>query len=667
MSLANLFKVVHLAQNDQNGDIYFQNGWFVVRNRSPKETLDRIDSQERHRREEKLFNDAPWHKLPASRRGVQALKKHLGDLLCHRMQEAFPKMLADIQERRRSTSVMLESLGQSRSTIEQKRTYLTRISQRFNATAMAVLRGRYESIDGDYLKLRKQVRDANDNFMQELKSNGHRVPFVPLPTLQHLQNATAQALQGASHPTGSSPFSPPRASDHVSRSSGGSIFGNSGSVAVRSDIPTTVHHNFQPQFYMNEIEGIPVEVGYFQSILSIQPFVGFSVDELRLKDLVQVQQDSRINGYGTGNGISSTSKSTNLFANLNPNTSSFSSSSNSVGAANTTNSKPAFGTHGPRDHSTQPATSLFASQTNQSSTPSNSTGSNWGSVQKPQGQSSDRRASKLFNGFGKPDQHNAEIYCWIRDEIKANRGTELQGTLNPDILPMLFHQQTYKWGDIAEKHFRQVENHAVTVLNGILEGLVCDRITKQRIWPRILEAGNAGETAKLRILRERFQNIRSRHLQTSNVAFEEKVAQARYLRFQAALDRYRVSKMDLSDDSDDEFEFSVDIRDTAALFSELHMSNSRNLENEIHDTLKAYYEIARDDYTEYVTQHIVENFINDEDGPVLMFSPLYVASLSDKDIEELAMEDEGVVKQRMEQEVILKRLEHAERIALKYA
>ena len=109
------------------------------------------------------------------------------------------------------------------------------------------------------------------------------------------------------------------------------------------------------------------------------------------------------------------------------------------------------------------------------------------------------------------------------------------------------------------------------------------------------------------------------------------------------------------------------MRYTAALFAELHMSNSRNLENEIHDTLKAYYEIARDDFIEYVTQHIVESFMNSEDGPVLCFSPVYVAGLSDDDIEDLGMEDKTVARQRVDKEATLERLKHAERIALRYA
>ena len=165
-SPANWSQAVSLARNDPDGDIHLQNGWFVVRNRTP--TDGPIGPLERHVREKNLFNTAPWNTLPTSRLGVQALKKHLGDLLYVRMQAAFPKMLSDIQGRIRSTSLTLDSLGPARSTKEQKRAYLTKIAQRFNAIALGVLRGRYESIENNDLKLRKEIRDANDSFMQDL-------------------------------------------------------------------------------------------------------------------------------------------------------------------------------------------------------------------------------------------------------------------------------------------------------------------------------------------------------------------------------------------------------------------------------------------------------------------------------------------------------------------
>ncbi|KAL8783805.1 MAG: hypothetical protein Q9195_009272 [Heterodermia aff. obscurata] len=818
--------VVRLARNDRDGDIYFQHGWFVVRNRTPGEASDGIDSSERQLREEKLFNSVPWNTLPSSRRGVQALKKHLADLLYNRMQEAFPKMLADIQDRIKSTSTALGLLGSDRSSIEQKRTYLTKIAQRFNAIALGVLRGRYDMIEGDQLKLRKHVRDANDGFMRELKSSGHRVPFMTIPKLQLLEGKNSIGAQGTSLPTGSSFFSPPQNSGQATAGIGLG-FGKSGPINVGS-VPGTRGTAFQPQINLFHDEAPSV---HYQNISLMPPFRNFSSEELRLKDYVQDESTSNNSGnvFGapwnpapaTSNSAATTSAkgtsapgfsqyasnnqaSSSPFAQIlkdsNPNTVGFGASvlgnsgvgfgsttdggptTNSFGStlsekpagglfgsapgfgsaannksttsifASSSNDKPASGLFGSAatdafgsSPSEKPAGGLFGSAPNNKSTTNlfasssndKPAGGLFGSAatnafgsstsDKPAGglfgsapnnrsttgifgsSSSDKPAASLFKSspdtkptpslFGptpgqKPttptnpangptpgsrdtDPQDAEIYRWIRTEIQSNRGTELQGTLNAEILPTLFHQQAGKWGDIAEKHFASVVKFSLSVLNGILDNIECDRITRKRIRPLIYDASDAREEENLDSLLERFNNIRSRHLQTSNTSFERKVAQARYQRFQAALDRYRVLQQERNlfaagnaqapTPADANLQFVVDMRDTAQLFSELHMSNSRNLENEIHDTLKAYYEIARDDYIEYVTQHIVENFINSENGPVLMFSPLYVAGLSDEQIEDLAMEDEGVVKDRIEKEAALKRLKSAERIALRYA
>ena len=741
---------MRLARNDINGDIYFQHGWFVVRNRTPSEASDGIDSAERQLREEKLFDSVPWNTLPSSRRGVQALKKHLADLLYKKMQEAFPKMLADIQDRIKLTSTALASLGSDRASIEQKRTYLTRIAHRFNTIALDVLRGRYDLIEGDKMKLRKHVRDANDGFMRQLKLSGHRLPFVAIPELEYLEGPGGIGAQGTSQPTGSSLFPMPQTNGQAAGGIGGPSFGKSEPIKVGAENPGTRGATFKP--YIEQEGTISPVMAHYQSISFMPWLAKFSFEELRLKDYVQVQSTSNNSGnifgapwnpapttskpavttdangglatgfaqYASNNNAASSpfgqaSKDSkpntggsggSIFANLGtgfgsatnnlPTTSAFGSSPNDKPAGglfgstpdnksttnifkSSPNDKPAAGLFGstPDNKSTtnifgssqtdKPAAGLFALPPDRKPSPS-LFGPTPG--QKPTSPPM-KPANGPTPGSEDTDPQNAEIYRWIRNEIKSNRGTELQGTLNADILPMLFHQQACKWGDIAEKHFATVVKFSLSVLNGILDSVECDKITKKKIRPLIYDASDAREDENTASLLERFNNIRSRHLQTSNTSFEQKVAQARYKRFQAALDRYRVLQQQKNlfapNNTDPNLQFVVDMRDTAQLFSELHMSNSRNLENEIHDTLKAYYEIARDDYIEYVTQHIVENFINSDNGPVLMFSPLYVAGLSDGQIQELAMEDEGVVKDRVEKEATLKRLKSAERIALRYA
>lgn len=75
----------------------------------------------------------------------------------------------------------------------------------------------------------------------------------------------------------------------------------------------------------------------------------------------------------------------------------------------------------------------------------------------------------------------AEIYDWIRQEISANRGTELQGTLNPDVLPALFHRQAQKWKTLASDYFTSITESALLAMSYILQGLCPDIYTLRAI------------------------------------------------------------------------------------------------------------------------------------------------------------------------------------------
>lgn len=171
-------QVLKLAQNQEK---YLRHGWFVVRNRTPAEAECGIVAHERDVREQGFFNNLPWNILPKSRRGVQALKKFLADLLCARIQMGFPSMLETIQSRRSEAASELDALGTPRKSLSQKRDYIAEIARKFNKEASLTLDGRYGSLKNDKLKLRREIRDANDVFMREIKLNGHLIPFSEIP------------------------------------------------------------------------------------------------------------------------------------------------------------------------------------------------------------------------------------------------------------------------------------------------------------------------------------------------------------------------------------------------------------------------------------------------------------------------------------------------------
>lgn len=627
--------MLDLAQNKEK---IFKHGWFVVRNKTRYEADKGIGSVERDEREQAFFRQHPFTELPQERRGTQALKRYLADLLCNRIQKAFPNFLNDIQKLLGSTKRELTSMATARNTVETKRSYLTKIARDFEKLASQSIRGRYDSLLKDDMKLRMKVREANDKFAHEMRGYGHAVPFlseIAEATKNPGLNGSIQTRNAMNPDGGSSASLEP--------------------IKVRPPRPRTFLIPFQaPEF---RVSG---QMERFQAISSMDSYQEYSFEELRLKEYVQDNftsstPDQRFNEPIQAPRVS-LPKHDGL-AIVKGASGDKASNSNVFGAS----------THGGIFGQSKPAVrGVFGGM----NTPSDDLFS-----------SLRANPPAWSGGFfpSKPTKQNSDIHQWICDEIKASRGTELQGTLNPDVLPILFHKQARKWGKMSEAHFLTISSFTTKSLTEVLHCICTDEITRQRIEPMIRKASQESLDRGLHQLSRRMETILSKHLQTSNPAFEHKISEARLARFQAALERYRSkhkmqSRPSSSSDRDSGHESGVpddqllviDMRDTALLFAELHMSNSQNLQDEVHDTLKAYYEIAREDFVEYVNQHVVEAYLDDPRGPVLFFDPLHVAGMSSEEVESLAAEDENLVRRRASKEEAVVRLTRAREIAERY-
>ncbi|KAI9831563.1 MAG: hypothetical protein M1819_004794 [Sarea resinae] len=290
-------------------------------------------------------------------------------------------------------------------------------------------------------------------------------------------------------------------------------------------------------------------------------------------------------------------------------------------------------------------------------------------------------ASRKPSGFDRPAttepaNTETEIYYWIQAAIEDNRGTELPGTLNPYILPKLFKEQSRYWGEIAEEHFGYVCKLTESYAEGILDLSCIDEFVVRQLRGVIETANKSAKARGLARLREIVQDVASSTLQTSDQTFQEKVSQARLRRFEAALRRYKartpkvaVGMIALNSATDVEVDPNVvllNLRDTESIFREIHISNEENLQYEIHDTLKAYYELELKKFVENINKQVVERYLDDEDGPVLFFSPAYVGLLNDEEVKDLAKEDDAAVVEREKAEASLERLVRAERIVEGY-
>lgn len=491
------------------------------------------------------------------------------------------------------------------SSFQKRRAYLTKIAHDLNQLATQGLRGRYDGVARHDMKLRMKVRDANDQFASEMNRNGHFLAFDLGP------------------------------------------FGlNAQAGKVRPHYPGSQTMLFQAHVEKDN-EG---KNNFFQSISAMESYKDRSFKELRLSHYSQAQPPLLAKPNENSSG------STFVFG---------------------------FGDQ-----------AQVGSKAQQSKTTTAGLNSVFPSAS---------RSPSPSGGNSIFQTEPTEIYGWIRSEIRTCRGTELQGTMNTDVLPVLFHKQASKWREISGSHFENITNIAYNATSQVLDAVCKDPLTKRKIASCIREVTARSKDRFSAVLSQRVDHVLSSHLQTNNPAFERKVSEARKRRFKAALERYKLSKTRQSktqpfgnaqpfgspfanapspfgkplpntntpdrseeDDDEDDNRLVIDMRDVGALFAELHMNNSQNLEDEVHDTLKAYYEIARDDFIEYVTQLIVEPYLSDSEGPVLFFSPVYVAGLKDEDIRALGQEDENNMRQRAEKEATLARLNQAEKIAREY-
>ncbi|KAH0541846.1 hypothetical protein FGG08_003730 [Glutinoglossum americanum] len=253
---------------------------------------------------------------------------------------------------------------------------------------------------------------------------------------------------------------------------------------------------------------------------------------------------------------------------------------------------------------------------------------------------------------------DSEIDNWIREEIANNRGTELPGIPNPEVIPALFRRQTRDWASYAQQHAQAIRSIIQDSTKVLLSAICEDNAVRLNLEAKLslfnLQAIRESEPE----LDSLIQDLREKPLQTYNPLFGKKIEQARRLRFNNALSRYLQQTGQLGNIYGGRM---VDL-DPSHLFDELHISKSRNLADDIHDTLKAYYDLEVVEFVGAVNSHITERYVTSPKGPARGFSPSWVGELPKEQLAELASESGEVIAKRKEIEGLLERLRLAEKI-----
>ena len=185
--------------------------------------------------------------------------------------------------------------------------------------------------------------------------------------------------------------------------------------------------------------------------------------------------------------------------------------------------------------------------------------------------------------------------------------------LNPAVLKPLWVKQTSKWLSLGESYLNSIVDKTTEIATRILCAVAMDINITMRTKAKLEKVIEDFGVAQRKKVTEQHQDLVHKHatlaLHTNNPQFIANVRKARSMRFEQALERYRLANPPVQFlthlFSRDNQTFAagpeaydrwaiVDDDSALKLFNEIHPygQRSQNTEDEIHDLLKSYYDVS---------------------------------------------------------------------------
>lgn len=248
-------------------------------------------------------------------------------------------------------------------------------------------------------------------------------------------------------------------------------------------------------------------------------------------------------------------------------------------------------------------------------------------------------------------EEQIDIYDQIRKVHNQTKGIELQGTVHPQLITNIFHQQSQPWEVLSKAHLTDVRDIVDQYLKLTFQKVVGDphvlQNLEQFLRPNILEGHSKADEE----LRKLLDDERGGILQTVNHYLAETLAKIRSDRAVQRLKNagyYNGSHHNLN------------IEKLAAVG---HISNDDTAVYDIHDTVKSYYKVAMKRFLDNVIIQVVERHVLGPNTPLRLFSPDFVDDLEDDQVKFIAVESSSTSMARSDLTTKLARLQKALDIA----
>jgi hypothetical protein len=252
-----------------------------------------------------------------------------------------------------------------------------------------------------------------------------------------------------------------------------------------------------------------------------------------------------------------------------------------------------------------------------------------------------------------PEAAEDDIMKWIAYKYNRSKGFEI-GTINPSLMPLLFAEQSRGWGFYAHSHVTKVIRKIHHFNHEALQyccnnDMLCERLWDKLVHPLLPSYGKALQQVSFLVDIERHGN-----LMTMNHYFAENVRKAREARL-----KLQFEALNSWDTGDGQREPLLRLKDILGVV----MSNDDHTIQDLHNTLKSYYKVARKRFVDAVCLQAVDHFlVSGKTSPLWIFSPHFIGNMSDAELHQIAGDEDETLKRRNMLETELASLKAGEKI-----
>lgn len=241
-----------------------------------------------------------------------------------------------------------------------------------------------------------------------------------------------------------------------------------------------------------------------------------------------------------------------------------------------------------------------------------------------------------------PETAQGNIMTWITHKYNRSKGFEI-GTINPSLMPSLFAEQSQSWAFYSHSHVTKVIQRIHGFSYKVLQHCCNDNMLCARLWKKLVQSFLNSYKQALAQVTFLVEVERRGNLITMNHYLAENIRKSREELFKQRLEDLQSWSTPGSSSKLVESEPLLRLHDVLNVMA----SNDEHTTQDLHDTLKSYYKVARKRFVDAVCLQAIDHFlVSGKNGPLWIFSAQFVGAMSDAELGLIAGDEEETVKRR---------------------